>query len=77
MILFRENIVTDLRRLGIHLSQELFDAINEFADIQNSYVSKLNIARWQDVKGKTVLFVKMVKYLLYMVMEDLCTIRIN
>ena len=58
MILFRENIVTDLRRLGIHLSQELFDAVNEFADIQNSYVSKLDINRWQDVKGKTVLFVE-------------------
>ena len=58
MKLYIENIVTDLRKYGIKLSKELFDAMNEFADIQNSYVSKMDIQKWQDTKGKTILFVE-------------------
>ena len=57
MKIYYENIVTDLRRNGINITQDMFDAINEFADIQNSFVHKLDIDKWQDVKGKTVLFV--------------------
>jgi hypothetical protein len=55
--LYYENIITDLRKDGINISKEMFDAMNEFADIQNSFAHKLDIDRWQDVKGKTVLFV--------------------
>lgn len=54
--LYIENIVTDLRKSGIRLSQDAFDAINEIIDIQNSTVSKFNAAKWQDLKGKTVIF---------------------
>lgn len=57
MKLYFENIITDLRKNGIKITREMFDAINEFVDIQNSYCNKLDISRWQDVKGKTVLFV--------------------
>ena len=57
MKLYFENIITDLRKNGIKITDEMFDAINEFVDIQNSYCNKLDISRWQDVKGKTVLFV--------------------
>ncbi|MBO7210530.1 MAG: hypothetical protein J6V44_05950 [Methanobrevibacter sp.] len=57
MKIYYENIITDLRRNGINITQDMFDAINEFADIQNSFVHKLDIDKWQDVKGKTVLFV--------------------
>lgn len=34
----------------------MFDAINEFVDIQNSTAQKLNIDSWRDIKNKTVLF---------------------
>ena len=57
MKIYYENIITDLRRNGINITQDMFDVINEFADIQNSFVHKLDIDKWQDVKGKTVLFV--------------------
>lgn len=57
MKIYYENIITDLRRNGINITKDMFDAINEFADIQNSFVHKLDIDKWQDVKGKTVLFV--------------------
>ena len=57
MKLYFENIITDLRKNGIKITDEMFDAVNEFVDIQNSYCNKLDISRWQDVKGKTVLFV--------------------
>lgn len=57
MKIYYENIITDLRRNGINITQDMSDAINEFADIQNSFVHKLDIDKWQDVKGKTVLFV--------------------
>ena len=56
MKLYFENIVTDLRKNGIKITQDMFDAINEFADIQNSFAHPINVDRWQDVKGKTVLF---------------------
>ena len=58
MKLYFENIITDLRKNGIPITKDMFDAINEFVDIQNSYCNKLDISRWQDVKGKTVLFVE-------------------
>lgn len=56
MKLYIENIVTDLRKNGISITDDMFDAMNEFVDIQNSFAHKMNISRWQDVKGKTVLF---------------------
>ena len=56
MKLYIENIVTDLKKNGISITQDMFDAMNEFVDIQNSFAHKMNISRWQDVKGKTVLF---------------------
>lgn len=57
MIIYVENIITDLKRDNVTLSKEAFDAINELIDIQNSTVSKIDISKWQDVKGKTVLLV--------------------
>lgn len=58
MKLYYENIITDLRKNGISITQDMFDAINEYVDIQNSFVNKLDISRWQDIKDKDVLFVK-------------------
>ena len=56
MKLYFENIITDLRKNGIKITKDVFDALNEFADIQNSFAHKLDVSKWQDVKGKTVLF---------------------
>ena len=58
MKLYYENIITDLRKNGISITQDMFDAINEYVDIQNSFVNKLGISRWQDIKDKDVLFVQ-------------------
>lgn len=58
MKIYIENIITDLRRNGISVTREMFDAMNEFVDIQNSFVHPLSVSKWQDVKGKTVLFVR-------------------
>ena len=57
MKLYYENVITDLRKNGINITKEMFDAINEYVDIQNSFVNKLDIDRWQDIKDKDVLFV--------------------
>ena len=57
MRLVIENIITDLRRNGIRVSKDIFDALNTYVDIQNSSLSKLPVTRWQDVKGKNVLLV--------------------
>lgn len=56
MKLYFENIITDLRKNGISITKDMFDAINEFVDIQNSFAKPLDVSMWQDVKGKTVLF---------------------
>lgn len=56
MKLYFENIITDLRKNGIKISKDMFDAINDFVDIQNSFAKPIDVDRWQDVKGKTVLF---------------------
>lgn len=53
--LFRENIITDLRKQGVTLSKEVFDKLNEYMDIQNSTVSPLTISNYRDAKGKTIL----------------------
>ena len=58
LFLVVENIITDLRKAGIHITQKVFDYLNEFIDIQNSNVEKLDIASWRDLKGKTVLVVQ-------------------
>lgn len=57
MFLVVENIITDLRKAGIRITQKVFDYLNEFIDIQNSNVEKLDIESWRDLKGKTVLVV--------------------
>ena len=55
--LVNENIITDLRKAGIRITPEIFDALNEFADIQNSYASKVSISSYRDLKDKVVLIV--------------------
>lgn len=55
--LVNENIITDLRKAGIKITPEVFDALNEFADIQNSYASKISIGSYRDLKDKAVLIV--------------------
>lgn len=57
MIIYVENIVTDLRKFGVKLSDSAFDMINTYIDIQNSTVIKRDIDRWQEIKGTTCLFV--------------------
>ena len=49
--LFYENIITDLRKQGITLSNDVFNTLNTFIDIQNSTANRVNISRWQDVKN--------------------------
>jgi hypothetical protein len=53
--LYRENIVTDLKKYGITLSPEMFDTINEYIDIQNSEVHKIDIDSYRDLKDKYVM----------------------
>ena len=53
--LYTENIITDLRKFGVIMSQEMFDTINEYVDIQNSTVSKININSYRDLKDKYVM----------------------
>ena len=55
--LVNENIITDLRKAGVRITPEIFDALNEFADIQNSYASKVSISSYRDLKDKVVLIV--------------------
>ena len=50
-----ENVITDLRKLNVSIPEEVFDALNEFINFQESYAKKLDITKWQDVKDKTVL----------------------
>lgn len=57
MRLVIENIITDLRKNGVNITDEVFNYINQYVDIQNSYINKLNISKWQDLKDKNVLFV--------------------
>ena len=54
--LYNENIVSDLRKYSVSLPDDIFDAINEFIDIENSTATPITVDRWQDVRGKTVLF---------------------
>lgn len=56
IIIYNENIVTDLRKQHVELPDDIQDAINEFIDIENSTAKPLTISKWQDVRGKTVLF---------------------
>lgn len=46
-----ENIITDLRHNGINIPKSAFDILNQFVDIQNSTVGRVDISRWQDVKN--------------------------
>lgn len=55
--LYNENIITDLRKNGVVITQDVFDALNEFADIQNSFIDKLDVLSYRDLKDKTVLIV--------------------
>ena len=50
-----ENIFTDLKKNGIQLTGDMFDAINEFVDIQNSSATQIYPDSWRDIKDKTVL----------------------
>ena len=43
MRLVIENIITDLRKNGVTITDEVFNYINQYVDIQNSYINKLNI----------------------------------
>lgn len=53
--LFIENIITDLRNFGIHIPKSVFSAMNEFADIQNSKVRKIDISSYRDLRDRVVL----------------------
>jgi len=55
MILAVENIITDLRRNGIHISDNVFEYLNTYIDIQNSSIEKLDISSYHDLRGKNVL----------------------
>lgn len=50
-----ENLVTDLKNFGIHISRNAINSIPYDIDIQGSNVQELNINKWQDIKGKFVL----------------------
>ena len=47
--------MTDLKKYGITLSPEMFDTINEYIDIQNSEVHKIDIGSYRDLKDKYVM----------------------
>ena len=42
MKLCYENVITDMRRNGIKVNQTVFDMMNEFMDLQNSYITKVS-----------------------------------
>lgn len=50
-----ENLVTDLKNSGIKISQKVINSIPYDIDIQNSNVQKINISKYQDLKGKFTL----------------------
>lgn len=52
-----ENVITDLRKSGIKLSDNAFDAINEYIDIQNSTAQKIDIETYRDLKDKEAVIV--------------------
>ena len=52
-----ENIITDLRRYGVSITQDVFNSLNEFSDIQNSFANKITVNSYRDLKNKTVLIV--------------------
>ena len=52
-----ENLVTDLRNLGIKISQKAINSIPYDIDIQNSNIQKINISKYQDIKGIFTLLV--------------------
>ena len=53
--IYKENIITDLRKYNVHIPKSVFDSINEFADIQNSTVRKIDISSYRDLKDKVVI----------------------
>lgn len=57
MKLVVENVISDFRRYGIQYDQKLFDTMNEFIDLENSYITKMDLDKWQDVRDKVVLIV--------------------
>lgn len=57
MILYYENIITDLRKNGIRVSQTVFDYLNEYVDLQNSSVVRIDPDTYRDLKDKNVLVV--------------------
>ena len=57
MKLITENVMTDLRKLNVKISKELFDILNSILDIDKSEVYDMLVMKWQDVKGRTVLYV--------------------
>lgn len=57
MKLIIENIITDMRRNGINITDQVFDMINEFIDIENSYITKITPAINKKLGEKTLLVV--------------------
>ena len=52
-----ENLVTDLRNSGIKISPKAINSIPYDIDIQNSNIQKINISKYQDIKGIFTLLV--------------------
>ena len=57
LFLYNENLVTDLKNLNIKISQKAINSIPYDIDIQNSNVQKINISKYQDIKGIFTLLV--------------------
>lgn len=55
--LYYENIITDLRKNGITVSKQVFDYLNEYIDIQNSSIVRVEPETYRDLKDKNVLVV--------------------
>ena len=55
MKLCYENVITDLRHNGIDITKTIFDMMNEFVDLQNSYITKLSPDVSTKLGDKTVL----------------------
>lgn len=55
MKLCYENVITDLRHNGIDITKTVFDMMNEFVDLQNSYITKLSPNVSTKLGDKTVL----------------------
>lgn len=53
--LYYENVITDLRHNGINITKTVFDMMNEFVDLQNSYITKLSPDSSTKLGDKTVL----------------------